>query len=50
MWLGYLEQYPDYVTQGESLSDLEENLRDLYRDLGSGEIPGIRTVAELVME
>lgn len=50
MWLGYLEQYPDYVTQGESLSDLEENLRDLYRDLTSGEIPGIRTVAELVME
>ena len=50
MWLGYLEQYPDYVTQGESLSDLEEHLRDLYRDLTSGEIPGIRTVAELVME
>jgi len=50
IWLGYLEQYPDYVTQGESLSDLEENLRDLYRDLTSGEIPGIRTVAELVME
>jgi predicted RNase H-like HicB family nuclease len=50
MWLGYLEQYPDYVTQGESLSDLEENLRDLYRDLTSGEIPAIRTVAELVME
>ncbi|MCZ2148340.1 MAG: hypothetical protein LC126_11240 [Bryobacterales bacterium] len=50
VWLGYLEQYPDYVTQGESLNDLEENLRDLYRDLTSGEIPGIRTVAELVME
>jgi hypothetical protein len=25
---------------------LEENLRDLYRDLTSGEIPGIRTIAE----
>jgi hypothetical protein len=26
---------------------LEENLRDLYRDLTSGEIPGIRRIAEL---
>ena len=49
-WLGYFVQYPDYLTQGESLSELEENLRDLYRDLRSGEIPGVRTVAELVVE
>jgi len=50
MWLGYFEQFPDYLTQGESLSDLEANLRDLYRDLTGGEIPGIRSVAELVLE
>ena len=47
MWLGYLEEFPDYLTQGESLGELEENLRDLYRDLNSGEIPGARRVAEL---
>jgi predicted RNase H-like HicB family nuclease len=47
MWLGYLEEFPDYMTQGESLPDLEENLRDLYLDLTGGEIPGIRKVAEL---
>jgi predicted RNase H-like HicB family nuclease len=47
MWLGYFEDYPDYLTQGESLAELEENLRDLYRDLTSGEIPGIRKVSEL---
>ncbi len=50
MWLGYFEQYPDYLTQGESLNELEENLRDLHRDLRSGEIPGVRSVAELVVE
>jgi hypothetical protein len=50
MWLGYFEQYPDYVTQGESLSELEENLRDLYRDLRGGEIPGVRSIAELAVE
>ena len=46
-WLGYLEQYPDYVTQGESLKDLQEHLRDLYADLSGGLIPGVRRVAEL---
>ena len=46
-WLGYLEEFPDYLTQGASLAELEENLRDLYRDLTSGEIPGVRRVAEL---
>jgi hypothetical protein len=45
MWLGYFEEFPDYLTQGESLKELEENLVDLYRDLTSGEIPGIRRVA-----
>lgn len=47
MWLGYFEEYPDYLTQAESLDELEENLRDLYRDLTSGQIPGARKVAEL---
>jgi hypothetical protein len=47
MWIGYLEEFPDYLTQGESLAELEDNLRDLYRDLTSGAIPGVRRVAEL---
>jgi predicted RNase H-like HicB family nuclease len=29
MWLGYLEDYPDYRTQGESLEELQENLKDI---------------------
>jgi hypothetical protein len=36
MWLGYLEEYPDYMTQGESLTELKENLVDIYNDLTSG--------------
>ena len=47
MWLGYLEEYPDYMTQGRSLKDLEEHLRDLHKDLTSGAIPCLRKVAEL---
>ena len=49
MWLGYFELFPDYLTQGETLAELQDNLRDLYRDLTSGEIPGIRRVAELTV-
>jgi predicted RNase H-like HicB family nuclease len=49
MWLGYFEEFPDYLTQAESLEQLRENLRDLYADLTSGEIPGIRKVAELIL-
>jgi len=46
-WLGYIEEYPDYLTQGESLEDLQEHLRDLYADLSDGRIPAVRKVAEL---
>ena len=47
MWLGYLEEYPDYMTQGESLEELKENLRDVYADLASGAVPYVRKAAEL---
>ena len=48
-WLGYLEEYPDYWTQGDSLDDLIEHLKDLLRDLAGGQIPGARKVGELVI-
>ena len=47
MWLGYFEEFPDYLTQGKTVEELQENLRDLYRDLTGGQLPGIRRVAEL---
>lgn len=47
MWLGYLEEYPDYMAQGESLEELKENLKDIYNDLTGGTIPCVRKVAEL---
>lgn len=48
-WIGYLEDYPDYWTQGETFADLQEHLKDLYQDVTSGQIPGIRKVDELVV-
>ncbi len=48
-WLGYLQDYPDYWTQGESLDDLKEHLKDLYADLSGGVIPGARRVEDLAL-
>ena len=42
MWLGYLEEYPDYWTQGQSREELQENLKDIFQELTSGNIPGVR--------
>jgi len=47
MWLGYLEEYPDYMTQGETLEELRENLRDIYKELSSDTIPCVRRTDEL---
>jgi len=43
-FLGYLQDYPDYWTQGESLDDLKAHLVELHRDIASGELPGIRSM------
>jgi len=47
MFLGYLNDYPDHWTQGESLDDLREHLRDLHRMFSAENIPGIRRQEEL---
>ena len=48
-WLGYLQDYPDYWTQGDSLDDLKDHLKDLYLDLSNGQIPGGRKVEEMII-
>jgi predicted RNase H-like HicB family nuclease len=47
-YIGYLQDYPDYWTQGETLDDLKDHLRDLYQDLTSGAVPSVRKVDELI--
>jgi predicted RNase H-like HicB family nuclease len=48
-FLGFLNDYPDYCTQGTSKKDLMENLKDLLTDLESGEIPSVRKVEEMTV-
>jgi predicted RNase H-like HicB family nuclease len=47
IWLGYLEEFPDYMTQGKTLEELKKNLKDIFKDITDGHIPCIRRVAEL---
>jgi predicted RNase H-like HicB family nuclease len=47
MWLGYLEDYPDYRTQGETHEELQENLKDIFQDVASGVIPNVKRVGDL---
>jgi predicted RNase H-like HicB family nuclease len=46
-FLGYLNDYPDHWTQGESLQDLKEHLRDLHETFSLEAIPGIKKVEDL---
>ena len=49
MWVGWLEEYPDYRTQGTTFEELKENLKDIYDDLTSGKIPNVRRRGELLV-
>jgi predicted RNase H-like HicB family nuclease len=48
-FLGYLNDYPDYVTQGYSKDQLLEHRKDLLKDLETGEVPYIRKVEEMAI-
>lgn len=38
-WLGKLLDHPEIMTQGESLKDLEENIKDAYLLMALDEVP-----------
>ena len=46
-WLGYINEYPEYVTQGYTLEELLDNLKDINHDLENELIPGKRKEMEL---
>lgn len=50
-WLGYIEEYPDYQTQGLTLEELKENVIDIYNDIKAGLVPNVKKakVMEIVI-
>lgn len=47
MYIGYFEEFPDYMTQGKTLEELRVNLTDIYKEISSGNIPFVHHTAEL---
>jgi len=38
-WLGKLKEHPEIMTQGRTLKELEENLKDAYRMMLMEDVP-----------
>jgi predicted RNase H-like HicB family nuclease len=48
-WLGKLLEHPEIMTQGETLEELEENLRDAYRLMVMDDVPEAYEMKEIVL-
>lgn len=48
-WLGKLVDHPEIMTQGETLEELEENLRDAYRELLLDDVPADYQVRDIAL-
>ena len=46
-WVGKLLDHPDIMTQGETLEELEENLKDAYRMMILDDVPENHEIKEL---
>jgi predicted ATPase len=38
-WVGKLKEHPEIMTQGESLEELEENMKDAYSSMEMEDVP-----------
>jgi len=41
-YIGHLQKYPDYESQGETLDELKKNLLDIYHDIQQGLVSGVK--------
>jgi len=46
-WLGKLLEHPEVMTQGESLEELEENIKDAFLLMAMDEVPKGYQVKEI---
>ncbi len=48
-WLGKLMEHPEIMTQGETLEELEENIKDAYRSIVMDDVPRNFQIKEIVV-
>lgn len=46
-WLGKLFEHPEIMTQGETLEELEENIKDAYLLMAMDEVPEEHQIKEV---
>ncbi len=48
-WVGKLLNHPEIMTQGETLEELEENMREAYTLMTMDDVPPKHKIKELVL-
>lgn len=48
-WLGKLLEHPEIMTQGETLEELEENLKDAYLSMAMEDVPDSYQTKEIAL-
>ncbi len=48
-WLGKLLEHPEIMTQGETLEELEENIKDAYLLMAMDEVPEQYQMKEIIL-
>ncbi|MBI2470305.1 MAG: type II toxin-antitoxin system HicB family antitoxin [Planctomycetes bacterium] len=48
-WLGKLLEHPEIMTQGETLEELEENIKDAYLLMAMDDVPEEYQTKEIVL-
>ncbi|MCH7559075.1 MAG: type II toxin-antitoxin system HicB family antitoxin [Planctomycetes bacterium] len=48
-WLGKLLEHPEIMTQGETLGELEENIKDAYLLMAMDEVPEEHKMKEIAI-
>jgi len=48
-WLGKVLEHPEIMTQGETLEELEENLKDAFRLMAFDDVPSDYRIKEIAL-
>jgi predicted RNase H-like HicB family nuclease len=48
-WVGKLLDHPEIMTQGETLDELEENMKDAYLLMTMDDVPTKHKIKELIL-
>ncbi|MCG2811211.1 MAG: type II toxin-antitoxin system HicB family antitoxin [Candidatus Aminicenantes bacterium] len=48
-WVGKLLEHPEIMTQGKTIRELEENMKDAYRLIAMEDVPENHEVRELAL-